>query len=188
MSWAFDPLPRNLFDLVEIDPPWNYEVWSEKGEEKSPQAQYACLSLDQIRALPVADLVCGSAWLFLWATAPMLPEQIVTMHAWGATYVSRMTWRKTTASGAVRMGPGMVVRSCDETVLIGRWGKPRFAGAVPSIFDGLAREHSRKPDAFYALAERFAPHARRASIFAREHRPGWSCWGNELGKFEGAPA
>ncbi|MDE4588513.1 MT-A70 family methyltransferase [Sinorhizobium meliloti] len=54
----------------------------------------------------------------------------------------------------------------------------------PTIFDGIAREHSRKPDEFYALCDRVMPHARRADVFAREQRQGWHAFGNEVTKFD----
>ena len=47
------------------------------------------------------------------------------------------------------------------------------------------REHSRKPDAFYALVESLcpAPDNGRLELFAREARPGWIAAGAEVGKF-----
>ena len=106
------------------------------------------------------------------------------MSAWGFDYKSRMAWRKMTVNGKVRVGPGYVVRTMHEDVLIGTRGKPKLIGkAFPSIFDGLAREHSRKPDEFFDLV-----HARtggnRLELFARQTRPGWTTWGNEVEKFD----
>ncbi len=186
--WPFAPLPLFGFDLLTIDCPWNFSLYSEKGEGKSAQAHYECMPLDQIARLPVGQLVGADAWIFSWATAPLLPEAIDCLRAWGFVYVTRLTWRKVTRTGKVRMGPGYIARTCDETVLVGRIGKPAFAHALPSIFDGVAREHSRKPEEFFKLVEDFMPMARRADIFGREQRPGWTVWGNEAGKFGGIAA
>lgn len=186
MTWPFAPLPLFGFDLLTIDPPWSFTLYSAKGESKSPQAHYECMDLAAIRALPVGQLVGADAWVFLWATAPLLPEAIDTLRGWGVVYVTRLTWRKVTRAGKVRMGPGYVARTCDETVLVGRIGRPPYARALPSIFDGVARQHSRKPEEFFKLVESFAPDARRADIFGREARPGWAVWGNEATKFGGA--
>jgi N6-adenosine-specific RNA methylase IME4 len=50
------------------------------------------------------------------------------------------------------------------------------------------REHSRKPDEAYVAAEALLPGAlRRADLFSREARAGWTAWGHEAGKFD-APA
>jgi N6-adenosine-specific RNA methylase IME4 len=188
MSWIFDPLPLFGYDLLTIDVPWHFDLYSEKGEGKSAQAHYDCMPLDEIARLPVGQLVGADAWIFSWATAPLLPQAIDILEGWGFVYVSRLTWRKVTKNGKVRMGPGYVVRTCDETVLVGRIGRPRYAHALPSLFDGVARQHSRKPDEFFRMVEGFAPNARRADIFGREQRPGWTVWGNETTKFEGVAA
>jgi len=42
-------------------------------------------------------------------------------------------------------------------------------------------DHSAKPDeAYKALEQLFGPDVRRLDLFARQRRPGWSAWGNEL--------
>jgi N6-adenosine-specific RNA methylase IME4 len=181
---AFADLPLFGLDLVIADPPWLFALRSSAGEEKSPQAQYDCMTLEAIKALPVGHLVGCDSWLLLWATAPLLPQAIEVMHAWGFQYRTRFAWRKTTARGKVRMGPGYVVRTMHEDILVGAIGQPSYARAFPSIFDGLAREHSRKPDAFYHLVERFAPAARRVDLFSRQSRPGFTSWRNEAHKFD----
>lgn len=70
-----------------------------------------------------------------------------------------------------------------ESVLLATLGNPKHT-AFPSAFDGLAREHSRKPEEFYAHIDRCAPVLTpRADLFARTERPGWDAWGNETRKF-----
>ena len=87
------------------------------------------------------------------------------------------------------MGPGYIVRTLHEDVLIASVGKPLRRRPFPSIFDGVAREHSRKPDAFYDHLDRFLPlTARRCDVFSREHRHGYATWGNEAGKFNARAA
>lgn len=46
-----------------------------------------------------------------------------------------------------------------------------------------AREHSRKTDAIYSLAEELLAGA-YLEMFARTTRVGWSAWGNEVSKFQ----
>jgi N6-adenosine-specific RNA methylase IME4 len=183
-DWPFEPLGMFSADVIVADPPWLVEMYSEKGEGKAPQAHYSCMPLPAIKALPVGHLAGGDCWLFLWTSAPLLDAAIDVMRAWSFSYVSRAAWRKTTVNGKVRLGPGYIVRTMHEDVLIGRIGNPRRSKPIPSLFDGLAREHSRKPDEFYDLVERFAPLARRVDLFSRQNRPGWQAWGNEAGKFD----
>jgi len=48
------------------------------------------------------------------------------------------------------------------------------------------REHSRKPDDIHDRIERLVggPYL---ELFARQSRPGWDCWGNEVDKFAPPP-
>lgn len=181
---GFEHLPLFGFDLVVADPPWSFALRSSAGEEKSAQAQYACMPLADIMAMPIGHLVGCHSWLFLWATAPLLPQAMAVMAAWGFEYRTRLSWRKLTPSGKPRLGTGYVVRTLHEDVLVGAVGAPSYARALPSLFDGVAREHSRKPESFYRLVEGFAPAARRLDLFSRETRPGWTGWGNEATKFD----
>jgi N6-adenosine-specific RNA methylase IME4 len=188
-AWPFGGLSSSSADVISADPPWSFRNFSAKGHGKGAHAHYQCMSLDDIKAMPVRALAADSAWLFLWTSAPMLDQAFDVMKAWGFTYKSRIAWRKMTVNGKVRFGPGYVVRTMHEDVLIGTIGKPARDKAMPSIFDGLAREHSRKPDEFYAAVERFAPAARKLDLFSRESRPGWAKWGDQSSMFDevGAP-
>ena len=44
----------------------------------------------------------------------------------------------------------------------------------------ISGEHSRKPDEAYELIERMYPELPKIE-FARQARPGWAAWGNEIG-------
>jgi N6-adenosine-specific RNA methylase IME4 len=59
----------------------------------------------------------------------------------------------------------------------GRFGGQQRHAAFPSIFDGLAREHSRKPDEFYRIVLEKTPDIDRCDLFSRETRPGFDAWG-----------
>jgi N6-adenosine-specific RNA methylase IME4 len=181
-SWFFDPLPVHSYDLVVIDPPWSFKTWSPLGQGKSPSKHYRTMPLDEIMALPVRRLLRDDAVVYLWATGAMREKAHAVMAAWGITYKTELVWRKVTAAGKVRWGCGYWARSMHEPILVGTVGKPsKFA--LPSCFDGLAREHSRKPDEFYHMIAERTPGLRRADIFARQKREGWDCWGDEVGKF-----
>ncbi|HEV7436119.1 MAG TPA: MT-A70 family methyltransferase [Pseudorhizobium sp.] len=184
MTWFFDPLLPLHYEFLVVDPPWDFGLYSEKGNGKAAQRQYSCMKDDAILGLPVGQLASMDCLLYLWATAPQLPLAIKCVQAWGFEYKSFMVWRKTTAAGKDRMGTGYRVRTTGEIVIVGALGKPRQAVAPRTIFDGIAREHSRKPDEFYAMCDRVMPHARRADVFARESRDGWHAFGNEATKFD----
>ncbi|MDW9394400.1 adenine methyltransferase (plasmid) [Sinorhizobium meliloti WSM1022] len=122
--------------------------------------------------------------IYSLATGPHLPSAVECLKAWGFEYKSFMAWRKTTAAGKVRMGSGYRVRTTGEIVLVGTLGYPKQSHVPPTIFAGIAREHSREPEAFYDLCDRVMTHARRADVFAREQRSGWRAFGNEVSKFD----
>jgi N6-adenosine-specific RNA methylase IME4 len=46
------------------------------------------------------------------------------------------------------------------------------------------REHSRKPDQFYTRVQRYCD-GPYLDLFARERRPGWDCWGDQVDMFSG---
>lgn len=184
MTWFFDPLLPLHYELLVIDIPWPFDLYSDAGAKKSASAQYDVMDAQQIRALPVGQLASMDCLIYSWATAPHLPFAIECLKAWGFEYKSFMAWRKTTIGGKVRMGTGYRVRTTGEIVLVGTLGNPKQSLVPPTIFDGIAREHSRKPEEFYSLCDRIMPHARRADVFARESRDGWHVFGNEATKFD----
>lgn len=182
-TWPFNGLAPRSYNLLAIDPPWSFSTYSAKGGNKNAERHYKTLSLEQIAAFPVIDLAMPDALMLCWGTAPMLPAQIKIMEGWGFEYRSQAIWRKTTRNGRVAFSTGYIVRGSHEIVLIGARGNPKTARNVRSIFDGLVREHSRKPEQFYQWAERLMPKARRVELFSRTNRPGWDAWGDEVGKF-----
>lgn len=183
-TWPFDPLTPFCADLLVVDPPWRFVLRSAKGEAKSPQAHYTCQELAWIKSLPVGHLASRDCWLFLWTSAPLLDRAFEVVDAWGFRYVSRLAWRKLTINSKPRLGPGFLVRTLHEDILIATLGDPRRVKPLPSLFGGIAREHSRKPEELYPLLDAFAPAARKVELFARQSRPGWLSWGDQATKFD----
>ncbi|WP_288198780.1 MT-A70 family methyltransferase [uncultured Pleomorphomonas sp.] len=188
-EWFFAPLIPLFYELIVIDPPWGFDLYSAEGAKKSALSKYDLMTDAQVTALPVGQLASMNCLLYCWATAPQLDLAIRCVKAWGFTYKSVLVWRKVTATGRVRMGTGYRVRTTGEAVVVATLGNPKQSYVPQTIFDGLAREHSRKPDEFYALCDKVMPQARRCDVFARERRSGWHSFGNELEKFQaGVPA
>jgi N6-adenosine-specific RNA methylase IME4 len=182
-AWQFGELATFGYDVIVADPPWDFENYSAAGTRKGADPHYSVMPLDGIKALRVGELARSACLLLLWATECMRPQAHETMAAWGFEYKSAMVWRKITPSGKSRVGTGYRVRTMHEPILLGTIGNPRQGGAFPSIFDGIAREHSRKPDEFYQLVTKHMPSAFRCDLFSRETRNGFAAWGNECGKF-----
>lgn len=185
MEWPFGDLTPFSFRLIMADPAWLFRNYSVKGEAKNPLAHYACMDIEAIKALPVGHLAAPDCVLLLWAIAPMLPEAIDTMKAWGFTFKSAGAWAKQSSTGRKwAFGPGYWLRSAAEFWLLGTIGKPAVLDhSIRNLIVAPVREHSRKPDEMIEIAERIA-HGPRVELFARTTRPGWSSWGNQTDKFE----
>jgi N6-adenosine-specific RNA methylase IME4 len=183
-TWPFGSLRMFFYDVIVADPPWDFENYSEAGTKKGADPHYDVMPLVDIKALPVGHLGHAHSIVLLWSIAPMLLEALDTLTAWGAKYLSQIVWRKVTRHGRVRVGTGYRVRSGHELVLLASFGGRQHHAAFSSIFDGLAREHSRKPDEFYKIIADKTPGQNRCDLFSRQTRRGFDGWGNEAGKFD----
>lgn len=188
MTWPFAPLIPLRYGAILADPPWAFGLRSSAGETKSPQAQYSCMDLDAIKALPVDQLAAPHCLLVMWATAPMLPQALEVMLSWRFRFITAGSWGKQSSTGTKwAFGTGYVMRSAAEFYLVGRIGQPVYRSrSVRNLIVAPVREHSRKPDQMYDDIERLVD-GPYAELFARQTRPGWSAWGNQIDKFgEGA--
>jgi N6-adenosine-specific RNA methylase IME4 len=175
---AAAPLPRDRrYPVLLADPPWPFAAYAaESGLARSAEAHYPTLSIKDICTLPVANLSTPDAALFLWTTAPHLPNGLRVMDAWGFTYRSNVVWVKDA------IGLGYWVRNQHELLLIGARGKmrsPPVGTRRSSVITSPRREHSRKPDEAYELIEAMYPDLPKLELFARSPRSGWHRWGNE---------
>ena len=185
--------PDKKYGVIYADPPWTFRTWSGKGKDRSPEKHYGCLSLADIRLLPVADLAEKDCALFLWVTDPMLQEAFKLIDAWGFSYKTvAFTWAKLNARAPTLMfsehdfftGMGYWTRANSELCLLATKGKPkRQSKSVRRLVVDRRREHSRKPD---SVAERIVDlmgDIPRIELFARQSRAGWDSWGDEAEKF-----
>ncbi len=174
------------YRVIYADPPWTFSTYSEKGKGRSAEAYYDCMSLDDIKKLPVAQWAADDAILLLWVTDPLLEKAFEVIRAWGFTYKTvGFYWVKLNRSGTgFFTGLGFWTRANPEQCLLATRGNPKRKSAdVPKLVVAPRREHSRKPDEMYALIERLAD-GPYLELFARTHRPGWDAWGTEVGLFD----
>jgi N6-adenosine-specific RNA methylase IME4 len=192
MDWPFGGLSRGGFGVVYADPPWSYKTWSAKGTGRSAEQHYSVMSVEDIMALPVGELAKPDCVLFMWATWPTIQDAFRVIEAWGFTYKTcAFDWMKADVS-TIDLFPdpkdasislGHWTRSNSEPCLLATKGKPKRldAGVKMGIIEPR-REHSRKPSVVYDRIERLVA-GPYCEIFSRTTRPGWSCWGKEVGKF-----
>ncbi|GHC22431.1 DNA methyltransferase [Gemmobacter nanjingensis] len=175
--------PAGGFGLIMADPPWSYDMRSEKGYAKSPEAHYRTMDLAAIKALPVELLAAPDCLLWLWALGPQLPQAMEVITAWGFTFKTGGHWAKVGTSGKQHFGTGYILRNAGEPFLIATRGAPKTTRAIRSVIIAPVREHSRKPDEAFDAASRLMPGVQRLELFSRQNRPGWISWGDETGKF-----
>ena len=81
---------RKLF-YHYADPPCSTSAVRYRGRQKT----IITMGIDELCALPVADLAAPDSALFLWATFPQLPEALRLIEAWGFRYKSvAFVWLK----------------------------------------------------------------------------------------------
>jgi len=173
------------FDVVLADPPWLYEVWSVETSNKrgAGEAHYPTMAVEQIAALPVSGIAGKDAVLFLWVPWWKLFAAIEVIEAWGFRYATiGFLWVKARRSGlGFHFGMGKYTRRNTEACLLGvRGSMPPDDHTVSELIYAPVREHSRKPDDQYDKIERLYPGRRYVELFARQTRPGWERWGNEV--------
>jgi N6-adenosine-specific RNA methylase IME4 len=192
MSDPFAGLPRNHFAAIYADPPWSYRTWSDRGTGRSASQHYSTLSKNDLQLLPVNELAAKNSVLFLWATWPCLEEALGLVDVWGFRYkTAAFDWMKADVSTidlfpdpkTADMKLGHWTRSNSEPCLLATRGSPtRLSAAERMGIIESARGHSRKPDCVYGRIERLVS-GPYLELFARTTRPGWTSWGNEVGKF-----
>ena len=187
------PLPQDKFQVIYADPPWTFQTWSEQGKGRSAENHYACMTLQQIRDLPVADLAAENCSLFLWTTDPVLPQALDLIKQWGFTYKTiAFVWAKLNKNAPDTLwtaddfftGMGYWTRANSELCLLATKGKPqRQSASVRRLVVAPRREHSRKPDEVAQRIVKLMGDVPRIELFARTSRQGWAVWGNEPEKF-----
>jgi N6-adenosine-specific RNA methylase IME4 len=181
----FANLPLHHFGAISADPAYHFETYSEKGQGRSPSQHYRDMTLDQIAAFPIAELLRDHAWLFLWIPDPHIESGLNLMRAWGFKFSGKaFTWVKyNPETDKFAFGLGHTTRKNTESCWLGRRGKPRrLSKGVHELIIAPRREHSRKPDEQYGRIERYCA-GPYLELFARQRWRGWTAWGDETDRF-----
>jgi len=207
----FDPINhRNQYELILVDPPWNFETYSKAGEGRNASQHYATQGREWIKSLPIPLLLNQKRGAVVcWTTDTHLEQAFTCFKAWKIKYKTVALYyaklNKSAKKEAVNvdkdffMGMGYYGRANPEPALLGlteesemdisllgvsnKAPERKDAGVRKLIVD-YRREHSRKPDSTHERLERLFGEVPRLELFAREQRPGWDCWGAEVTKFD----
>lgn len=168
------------YRTIVADPPWDHSdgtgaSYSTRGR-RDCGLPYSSMTVDEIKALRVADLAEPAAHLYLWTTNRYLRASFEIVEAWGFNHIATLAWCKQRG-----LGSGGVFYSNLEFILFCRnkgTGIPSPARIHSRWFDWPRSVHSAKPEAFLDLVESVSPEP-RLEMFARRARFGWDTHGDE---------
>lgn len=184
--------PHHYATLL-IDPPWRFANRTGKvAPEHRRLSRYGTMSQDDLRRLPIPDLVAANSHLYLWCPNALLAEGLDLMRAWGFQYKTNIVWFKVRKDGeADGRGVGFYFRNVTELVLFGVRGRMRTLSPgrrQTNLLRTRKREHSKKPYELYDIIRACSP-GPYLELFARERAPGWESWGDEVDTcVDGGPA
>jgi len=175
---------QRSYGTILADPPWQFSNRTGKmAPEHRRLSRYPTLTLQAIKALPVATVAAAQSHLYLWVPNALLREGLEVMEAWGFQYKTNLIWHKIRKDGGPDgRGVGFYFRNTTEIVLFGVRGQLRtlkLGRTQVNIIKTQKREHSRKPDELYAIIEACSP-GPFLELFARGQRADWDQWGNEV--------
>jgi N6-adenosine-specific RNA methylase IME4 len=167
------PLPEGEYDIIYADPPWKYDF--SETQSREIENNYPTMTVEEICNLEIPT--SENAVLFLWATAPKIREALEIMKAWGFEYKTHSIWDKEI------IGMGYWFRGQHELLLVGTKGDfspPTEGLRESSVYSEKRMGHSKKPDYYYELIEKYFPDSEYLELFARKkHNDKWTVWGNE---------
>ena len=160
------------FGCIYADPPWLYE---NQGTRAATGNHYSGMTVDQICAMPIPQLVAADAHLHLWTTNGFLFDCQRIFQAWGFEFRTSFAWIKP------QMGIGNSWRNSHELMLTAvRGDSKRFNDhSMVSWLQCDRGAHSAKPEQVRAMIERASP-GPRLELFGRLPAEGWTVWGNQV--------
>jgi len=160
--------PDGLYDLIVIDPPWNYgRKYDADGARVANQyPEMTFEELEKIK-LPAKD----NCILWCWTTHQFIYDAIELLEKWNFEYKCILTWDKE------KMGIGKWLRLQTEFCLLGIRGKPLWENkGLRDIIREPRTKHSVKPECFYQMIdENFV--GKKLDYFGRNKRKGWDIYG-----------
>ncbi len=168
------------YNIIYADPPWKYQGEMIKGSNIA--RHYNCLSLEELKQLPINKLADENCILFLWVTMPKLNEAFPLLDAWGFKYKTvAFTWIKQNKKNSKYfVGLGRWTSSNAELCLLATKGSPhKYKSGIRQLIVSKRREHSRKPDEVRNRIVELMGDVPRIELFARQRFEGWDVWGNE---------
>lgn len=172
------------YGVIYADPAWSFRNKRTGGTMCSGAvAHYDVMSLEEICALPVAEIAAENCVLFMWWVGSQPEEALAVVEAWGFELktMTGFTWVKKTKHWRDFFGMGFYTRQGCENCLIAVRGRPkRVSASVRAVVKARVGVHSEKPQVFRDRIVELMGDVPRVELFARVPTPGWDVWGNEV--------
>lgn len=175
------------YRTIVADPPWQIaeKIRPRGRNQPSHDAPYAFMSLEEIKAIPVAQWAAAECALFVWSTRRLFREGVTAdvARAWGFEPCGEVMWGLRNPG----LGTPRALAADHEPILIAKRGSPEWTAGAPMGVHfwrqpyypkGGGKIHSAKPDAFLDHVEQWSP-GPYLELFARRDRLGWETWGDE---------
>lgn len=185
------------YNVIYADPAWKQKAGrplsggykKENGvqvfnplSDKSADLPYDTMTLDEIKALPVKDIVAKDAHLYIWVTNKYLMDVGEVIKSWGFKYSTTLVWCKK----PIGSGMGGTYKVSTEFLIFATRGKLATKKGVNGTWFDVKRKyvngypcHSKKPDFFREMIDSVST-GNKIELFAREKHGDWDVWGNEV--------
>ena len=166
--------PEGKYRVIYADPPWGYKN-TQPDYHTEQRDHYPVKTVEEVREMPVSELLTDDAVLFLWVTSPILEESFEVVNSWGFEYKASFVWDKVKHN----MGHYNSVRHEILLVCVKGSCQPDVRKLYDSVVTEERTEHSKKPEIFYEIIETLYPYGKRLELFSRNARDGWDRYGYE---------
>lgn len=192
--------PDQKYNIIHADPPWSFDNKKTGGSMKSGASQqYDCMEMHELTGMvlnsdPVvmlSDIIADDCYLFMWWVGTHAKEAIYLAEDWGFKLyqMNEFVWDKRTKHGKHHFGMGWSTHAGTETCLLATRGKLKrldravraYTSAPMPVHPETGRYiHSAKPQVFADKIVQLYGDIPRIELFARDKKPGWDSWGNEV--------
>eukprot|EP00039_Didymoeca_costata_P024390 m.10171 g.10171 ORF g.10171 m.10171 type:complete len:366 (+) comp4213_c0_seq1:249-1346(+) len=174
------------YDFIVVDPPW---------ENKSARrgSKYSWVPAEDLYKLELPRICSKGSIVAFWVTNNerhkrfLLEDLFVN---WGIKPLGEWYWIKICTSGEPLYPWASKHKKPYEPIIFGRFGSDPESGKYKSfpsrkaIVSVPSKEHSVKPCLEGIMKQFLPPSYHPLEIFARELRPNWTSFGNEVLKFQ----
>ena len=170
------PFPDKKYQIIYADPPWECKRgpdWGSGGPSKP--LPYPTLSVEEIKALHVKEILKKDCHLYLWAINKYVKEAYAIANAWGFRTSCLLTWCK--PSHGIGIG-GTFIQTSEHLLFCRRGTLTAKKRIDHSWFEHKRLAHSVKPQMFRDLIVEVSGDLPCIELFARQPHVGWDVWGD----------